>query len=119
MRLAVILMLWLLMLLVVIARSLMRAALEIDIHPSFILFGVVLEIQFAADLFDAGLDLLDMVCTVVAFTHYHVQVRLAVTLCVANSLLKNFFCFFDILAVKIDSVASHFSDGVVLAEDEL
>lgn len=119
MRLSVILMLRLLMLLVVVAWGLLRTALKVDVHPSLILFGAVLQIQFAADLFNARLDLLDMILAVVALTHDHVKMCLAMALRVADSLLKDLFCFFDILAVKVDSVAGDFADGIVLAEDVL
>jgi hypothetical protein len=54
---------------------------------------------------------------VVAFAHDYVQVRLASALCVANSLLENFFCFFDKLPVQVDSITCNLPDGIVLAED--
>lgn len=44
------------------------AAGEVDVHPAGVLFGVVLEAELAADLLDAGLDLLDVVCAVVALS---------------------------------------------------
>lgn len=44
------------------------AAGEVDVHPAGVLFGVVLEAELAADLLYAGLDLLDVVCAVVALS---------------------------------------------------
>ena len=55
----------------------------------------------------------------VPFAHNHMQMGLACALCVADSLLKNVFCFLDELTMQIDSVACDFSDGIVFTEDLL
>lgn len=62
----VVLVLWLMMLLVIIRRHLVHlSTLEVDIHSSFVVLGVVLESEFAAYLLDTGLDLLHMIGAVV------------------------------------------------------
>lgn len=119
-RLAVVAMLWLVVLLVVVTRHLLpMAASEVDEQPSFIVLRVVLQAQLAAYLLYARLDLLDVVWAVVSFADDDVKVRLAGRLCVSDSLFDDFLCFFHVLAVQIDGVASDFSYSVVLAEDEL
>lgn len=119
-RLAVVAMLWLVVLLVVVARHLLSmTASEVDEEPSLIVLRVVLQAQLAAYLFHARLDLLDVVWTVVSFADDDVKVRLAGRLCVSDSLFDDFLGFFHVLAVQIDGVASDFSYSVVLAEDEL
>ena len=52
----------------------------------------------------------------VSFTHNHVKMRLASLLRIANALLKNLLCFFDVLTVQVNRVASNFSDSVVLSK---
>ena len=105
-----------------------RSSLEINIHPSFVLFGSVLETQFLAYLLDSGFDFLDVVHGVVSLAHnpiysdsnqppghqlpllpptpsntamenLHMQMRLSVLLCISNPLFQNLFCFFHKLTV--------------------
>lgn len=65
-RLAIILMLWLIMLLVIIRGHLVDlSALKVDVHATLVVLGVVLESQLATNLFDTGLDLLHMIGAVV------------------------------------------------------
>jgi hypothetical protein len=121
-RLAVLCVLRLVLIVVVEVRHLRRsvaAGLQLDVHATFVVLGVVLQAEFAADLLDARLDLLHVVHGVVSLADDHVEVRLAVLLGVANALLEDFLGFFDELAVQVDGVTVYFADGIVLAEDEL
>lgn len=121
-RLAVLRMLRLVLVVVVVVRHLRRpiaARLQLDVHATFVVLGVVLQSEFAADLLDARLDLLDVVRGVVSLADDHVEVRLAVLLGVADALLEDLLGLFDELAVQVDGVAVDFADGVVFAKDEL
>ena len=51
------------------SRHLRRSTLEVDVDPSCIVFGGVLQPQLAAYLFHAGLDLLDVAWRMVPFPH--------------------------------------------------
>jgi hypothetical protein len=42
-------------------------ALEVDVHPSFVLFCRILQTQFLAYLFNSRLDFLDVVYGVISF----------------------------------------------------
>ena len=124
MRLTVVLMLGLVLLLVVVGRHLWRSLpsstrLQLNVHAALIMLGVVLQAHLLTDLLHAWLDLLDVVRTVVAFTHNHMQVSLARLLRVSDPLLDYFFGLLHILAVQIDSVAVDFANRVVLTEDVL
>lgn len=55
----------------------------------------------------------------VAPAHDDMQVRLAPSLSIADTRLKDVFGLFNELAVEINGVASDTPFGVVLAEDEL
>jgi len=128
MRLAVVLMLWLMMLLVVVRRHLWRSSLllstssawlEFDEHPAFVVFGVVLKAEFLTYRFDFWLDLLDVTGAVIAFADNYVQVILACALRVAYSLLQDFLCLLNVLAVQVYRVAGYFAYCIVFPEDEL
>lgn len=121
-RLAVLRMLRLVLVAVVEVRHLRRsiaAWLQLDVDATFVVLSVVLQSKFAAHLLNARLDLLHVVRGVVSLADDHVEVRLAVLLGVANTLLEDLLGFFDELAVQVDRVAIDFSNSIVFAEDEL
>lgn len=120
-RLAVLCVLRLVLVAVVVVRHLRRpiaAGLQLDVHATFVLLGVVLQSKFAADLLDARLDLLHVAGGVISLADDHVEVRLSALLSVADALLEDLLGFFHELAVQVDSVAVDSAHGVVLAEDE-
>lgn len=49
------------------------ASSQVNVHATFILLGVVLEAEFAADVFDCGLDLLNVVDGVITFADNAVE----------------------------------------------
>ena len=55
------------------------AAVEFDVHPTFVGFRPILKAQLLTDLFDAGLDLLDVAWGVVAFADNYVEMGLSVS----------------------------------------
>jgi hypothetical protein len=99
--------------------------------------GVVLEALLLADLLNTRLDLLNVVDRVIAladnaasvirdFPHIaniedysHMQMGLASTFCVLDSLFQNLFGLFNELTMKIDSITINSSYSIVLTEDEL
>ena len=111
---------------------------KVDIHAARVWLGDILESQFLAYLLHAGLDLLDVVNRVYAFTDdasysrscqlsiartvqfrddLHVKMRLPVLLRISNSLFQYVLGFFDELAVQIDGIPIYPSHGIVLAEN--
>jgi hypothetical protein len=110
---------------------------EVDVHSTFVLLGMVLEALLLADLLNTRFDLLNMVDRVIALAdnaastirdvqilanmeeYLHMQVGLAGTLCVLDSLFQNLFGLFNELTVKIDSITIDSAYSIVLAEDEL
>lgn len=98
---------------------------------------MVLEALLLADLLNTRLDLLNVVDRVIALAdnaayvirdippianledYSHMQMSLASTLCILDSLFQNLFGLFDKLTVKIDGIAVNSSYSIVLAEDEL
>jgi hypothetical protein len=95
------------------------AALQIDVHPTFVRLSVVLKAKFLAYLLDTRLDLLDVAWAVVPFSHDNVQMRLPRTPGVLDSLFENVFRLLDELAVQVYRVSWDATGRVVLAEDEL
>jgi hypothetical protein len=99
--------------------------------------GVVLEALLLADLLNTRLDLLNVVDRVIALAdnavstirdvrsaanlgrYSHMQMVLASTLCVLDSLFQNLFGLFNKLTVKVDSITIDSAYSIVLAEDEL
>lgn len=53
----------------VVLAGLSIAAGQVDIHPSFVMFGGILESQLLAYLLHARLDLLEVVCAVVSLAY--------------------------------------------------
>lgn len=124
-------------------RHFCRSASEVHVDPTFVRFSGILKTEVLTDLFDSRLDLLDVVCGMVALSddsgiheiyrfssilpqegerggrqeNSHVQMRLSMRLSVFDPLLENFFRFFNELAVQIDSVRCYAPFGVILAED--
>jgi len=92
---------------------------EVDVNSAFIVLSVVLKALLLADLLDARLDLLDVVDRVVALADNDMQMVLASTLCVLDSLFQNLFGLFHKLTVKVNGIAVNSSYGIVLAEDVL
>ena len=52
-----------------------RSTGQVDVDPSGVLLGGILEAEFLTDLFDAGLELLDMVCRVIAFSDDSIPIK--------------------------------------------
>lgn len=124
MRLAIVLMLWLVMLLVVIIRHLRRclsalSGLEIDVHPAFVVLGAALQSKFLTDFLHFRLDLLNVIGTVIALAHNDVQMRLTSLLGISYPLLYYLLCFLHILPVQVYSVAGDLTDSVVFSKDVL
>jgi hypothetical protein len=110
---------------------------EVDVHSAFVVLGVVLEALLLADLLNTRLDLLNVVDRVIALAdnavstirdvrsaanlgrYSHMQMVLASTLCVLDSLFQNLFGLFNKLTVKVDSITIDSAYSIVLAEDEL
>ena len=121
-RLAVLCVLRLVLVAIVEVRHLRRSVagwLQLDVHATLVVLGIVLQPEFAANLLNTRLDLLHVVRGVVSLADNHVEVCLAVLLCIANALLENLLGLLDVLAVQVDSVAGDFAHGIVLAENEL
>ena len=109
---------------------------EVDIDSTFVVLGMVLEALLLADLLDTRLDLLDVIDRVIALAdnaasairdvritanmenYSHMQMVLAGTLCVLDSLFQNLFGLFNELAVKVNGIPIDSSYSIVLAEDE-
>ena len=109
---------------------------EVDIDSTFVVLGMVLEALLLADLLDTRLDLLDVIDRVIALSdnaasairyvrvtanlenYSHMQMVLAGTLCVLDSLFQNLFGLFNELAVKVNGIPIDSSYSIVLAEDE-
>ena len=109
---------------------------EVDIDSTFVVLGMVLEALLLADLLDTRLDLLDVIDRVIALSdnaasairyvrvtanlenYSHMQMVLAGTLCVLDSLFQNLFGLFNELAVKVNGIAVDSSYSIILAEDE-
>jgi hypothetical protein len=127
MRLPVLRVLRLMLLAVIEVRHLRRrttmlsssALSQININPSLVLLGVILQSQFPTDLLDFGFDLLHMPNTMIPLADDNVQMPLACLLGVADALLQNLLCFFDELPVQVDGVGVDAADGVVFAENVL
>jgi len=92
---------------------------EVDVHSTFVLLGVVLKALLLADLLNTRFDLLNMVDRMIALADNDMQVGLAGTLCVLDSLFQNLFGLFNELTVKIDGITIDSAYSIVLAEDEL
>lgn len=110
---------------------------EVDVHSTFVVLGMVLEALLLADLLNTRLDLLNVVDRVIALAdnaastirdiqtaanfrgYSHMQMVLAGTLCVLDSLFQNLFGLFNELTVKVNSITINSAYGIVLAEDEL
>jgi hypothetical protein len=110
---------------------------EVDVHSTFILLGMVLEALLLADLLNTRLDLLNVVDRVIALAddaastirgiqiaanlkdYSHMQMVLAGTLCVLDSLFQNLFGLFNELTVKVNGITVDSAYSIVLAEDEL
>lgn len=109
---------------------------EVDIDSTFVVLGMVLEALLLADLLDTRLDLLDVIDRVIALAdnaasairyvrvtanlenYSHMQMVLAGTLCVLDSLFQNLFGLFHELTVKVNGIPIDSSYSIVLAEDE-
>ena len=110
---------------------------EVDIDSTFVVLGMVLEALLLADLLDTRLDLLDVIDRVIALAdnaasairdvritanmenYSHMQMVLAGTLCVLDSLFQNLFGLFHELTVKVNGITVDSAYSIVLAEDEL
>ena len=100
-----------------LSRTQRFAALEVDEHSSRILFSAKLESQLAAHLLHLGLDLLHMLCRMIALANNDMKMRLPSSLVLSNTRLENSLRFFDELAVQIDAVPLNAAGCVVRAED--
>jgi predicted neutral ceramidase superfamily lipid hydrolase len=89
---------------VVDVRHIDSTALEIDVYSSFVGFGVILETEFATDLFDSWFDLLDVPWGVVAFADDDVKMILAVGGGVFYAFFEDVFGFFDELTVEVNCI---------------
>lgn len=90
---------------------------QINVHATLVLLGVVLEAKLTADIFDGGLDLLDVIGRVVSFADNDVKMSLAVLLGVLDALGDYLLGLLDELAVQVNRVRVHAANGIVLAED--
>lgn len=95
------------------------AALEVDVDAAGVVLGGVVQAQLAADLLDAGLDLLDVPRAVVALADDNVQVGLPAGAGVADARLQDVLGLLDKLPVQVDGVVGYAARRVVLAEDVL
>lgn len=103
---------------IIVSRCLLDLSTrEVDVHPALIVFGMILQPQFATHLLNARLDLLNVVGAVVTLPYDHMQMGLASLLRVADSLLDDGFCLFNVLAVQVDRVPGNFANGIVFSED--
>lgn len=96
-----------------------RTALQVDVDPTGVVFGGVVQPHLATESLDLGLQPLHVVLAVVSHADDHVQVGLARGLGVPDPPLEDVLGLFDVLAVQVDGVAGHALEPVVLAEDEL
>lgn len=94
-----------------------RPALEVNVNTSLVLFSLVLEPEFATDLLDAGLDLLNVVAAVVALANNDVQVILASTAGSLDAFLEHVFSLLDKETVQVDGVTLDTLARIVLAEN--
>lgn len=96
-------------------RRMCGAPLKVDIHPSGVLLGTIVQTEFLAYLFDPGFDFLDMIDRMDPFSdnprhpmsemcirrsipqtaqgNLHMQMRLALRLRIPDTLLYDVFCF--------------------------
>jgi hypothetical protein len=110
---------------------------EVDVHSTFVVLGMVLEALLLADLLNTRLDLLNVIDRVVALAdnaastireiqttanfrgYSHMQMVLAGTLRVLDSLFQNLFGLFNELTMKVNGITIDSAYGIVLAEDKL
>lgn len=95
------------------------AALEVDVDAARVVLGRVVQAQLAADLLDAGLDLLDVARAVVALADDDVQVCLPPRARVPDPRLEDVLGLLDELPVQVDGVVGHPPRRVVLPENVL
>jgi len=123
--------------LTIVRRRNSSSTSEVDVDSTFVVLGMVLEALLLADLLNTRLDLLDMVDRVIALAdnaasnirdvhiaanledYSHMQMILAGTLCVLDSLFQNLFGLFHKLTVKVNCIPIDSSYSIVLTEDVL
>lgn len=96
-----------------------RPTRQVDVYPSLIGLGMVLQPQLPTNLLDPGLDLLNMPWAVIPLPDNHMQMVLPRLLRVPDPLLEDILRLLDELPVQVDRVGGDAPRGVVLPEDVL
>lgn len=115
-----------------------RATSKIDVDPTSVLFGGVLQPELPTDLLDTGLEFLDAVHGMVPFpnntstssvlttrgnikkcVYAHMQMSLSMALRIFNPLLKDILRFLRKLTMQINGVRRHSAIRIIFPEDQI